>query len=48
MEARRQAVLQFGAAEPVKEAYQAERSLPLLETLLQDVRYSIRMLLETR
>ena len=44
-EARRQAVLQFGAVEAVKEAYQAERGLPFLETLLQDVRYAVRMLL---
>ena len=44
-EARRQAVLQFGGVEAVKEAYQAERGLPLLETLLLDVRYAVRMLL---
>jgi putative ABC transport system permease protein len=42
VEARRHAVLQFGAAEAVKEAYQAERGLPFLETLLLDVRYAVR------
>jgi predicted permease len=43
-EARRQAVLKFGAAETIKEDYQAERRMLRLETLIQDVRYGLRML----
>jgi predicted permease len=43
-EARRQAILKFGAVEAIKEDYQAERSLPLIETLLQDIRYGLRTL----
>ncbi len=41
-EARRQAILKFGAVEAVKEAYRDQRSLPLLENLLHDVRYALR------
>ena len=43
-EARRQAMLQFGGVEPVKESYRDQRGLPLLETLVQDARYSLRRL----
>ena len=43
-EARRQALLKFGAAQAVRESYHAEASLPLLETVLQDCRYAIRVL----
>jgi hypothetical protein len=43
-EARRQAILKFGGMEGVKEEYRAERGLPFIETLLQDVRYAMRML----
>ncbi|HEV2381066.1 MAG TPA: ABC transporter permease [Terriglobia bacterium] len=43
-EARRQAVLKFGAVEAVKEDYRDERGLPLVEALWQDVRYSLRRL----
>ena len=43
-EARRQAMLQFGGVEPVKESYREQRGLPLLETLVQDARYSLRRL----
>jgi predicted permease len=43
-EARRQAMLKFGGTEGVKEEYHAERGLPLIETLLQDMRYATRML----
>src|SRR5689334_10829721 len=43
-EARRQALLKFGPAEAMKEAYRDQRSLPVLETLLQDIRYAIRVL----
>ena len=38
IEARRQALLKFGPSEAMKEAYRDQRSLPLLETLLQDIR----------
>src|SRR5436309_15713376 len=41
-EARRQAALNFGAVETVKEEFRAERRMLLLETLLQDVRYALR------
>ncbi|MHB8617826.1 MAG: ADOP family duplicated permease [Candidatus Acidiferrales bacterium] len=43
-EARRQAMLKFGAVEAIKEDYHAERGLLFLETLLQDVRFALRML----
>jgi putative ABC transport system permease protein len=44
VEARRQAVLKFGAAGAVSEGYQAEQGLPLLEELLGDSRFALRML----
>ena len=43
-EARRQAVLKFGAVQAVREDYHAEQGLPLMENLLQDTRYALRML----
>src|SRR5208282_4505248 len=43
-EARRQAMIQLGGIESTKEAYREQRSLPLLETLSQDLRYGVRML----
>jgi len=43
-EARRQAVLKFGAVEAIKESYRKKRGLPLLETLMQDARYALRRL----
>ncbi len=43
-EARRQAVLKFGAVEAVNEDYHAEEGLPFLETLMQDLRFALRML----
>ncbi len=43
-EARRQAVLKFGAVESFKEEYRDERGLPFMETLLQDARYALRRL----
>src|SRR5271154_2016154 len=45
-EARRQAVLKFGAVQAVREKYHAEGGLPLMENLLQDVRYGLRMLVK--
>ncbi|MGC2638685.1 MAG: ABC transporter permease [Acidobacteriaceae bacterium] len=43
-EARRQAVLKFGAVEAIREQYQAEVGSVFLQTLLQDLRYAVRML----
>ena len=44
IEARRQAMLKFGAVEAIKEDYRAERGMLSLETLLQDIRFGLRML----
>src|SRR5436190_7782259 len=41
-EARRQALIKLGGVEATKEAYRDQRGLPVLETLLQDVRYGLR------
>jgi predicted permease len=41
-EARRQAVLKFGAVEAMKEDYRDQLSLSSLENLAQDIRYAIR------
>ena len=43
-EARRRALVRLGGVESVKEAYRDRRSIPLLETTLQDARYAIRTL----
>jgi putative ABC transport system permease protein len=43
-EARRRAILQLGGVEQVAEAYRDRRSLPLVETTVQDVRYAFRSL----
>lgn len=43
-DARREALLKFGAVEAMKEDYRAERGIPLIEALLQDVRFAFRML----
>ena len=42
-EARRQAKLKFGPVESMKQDYRAERGLPFLDTLLQDLRYAVRI-----
>jgi predicted permease len=47
-EARRQALVRLGGVESVKEAYRDRRSIPLLETTLQDARYAIRTLRRNR
>jgi len=47
IEARRQAMLRFGGVEAMKQDYRAERGLPWIENLLQDVRFSIRSLCRT-
>ena len=44
VEARRQAVLKLGAAEAIREDHHAEQSLPLMENLLFDLKYAVRML----
>lgn len=46
-EARRHAVLKFGAVEAIREEYCAEQGLPFFETLLQDSRYTLRMLVKS-
>jgi len=43
-EAHRQALIKLGGIEQTKENCRDRRGLPLLETLMQDVRYGIRML----
>jgi putative ABC transport system permease protein len=43
-EARRQALLRFGGPQQAKEGHREARSLPLLETLLQDLRFAFRTL----
>jgi predicted permease len=43
-EARRRALLKFGPVEAIKEDYRAEKGMMFVETLLQDVRYGLRML----
>ena len=43
-EARRHALIKLGGVEQIKEAHREQRGLPVLETLLQDVRYGARML----
>ncbi len=43
-EARRQAVLKFGAVEAIKEDYRDQRGLPFIEALLHDARYALRRL----
>src|SRR6266481_2363119 len=44
IEARRQAMLKFGGMEAMIEDYRAERGLLLIENLLRDVRFALRML----
>ncbi len=43
-EAHRQALIKLGGVEATKEIYRERRGLPLLETLVQDLRYSLRAL----
>jgi predicted permease len=44
VEARRQAVLKFGAVEAIREGYRDQRGLPFIETLTRDTRYTLRAL----
>lgn len=43
-EARRQALIKLGGIEATKQIYRERRGLPMLETLLQDFRFALRML----
>jgi macrolide transport system ATP-binding/permease protein len=43
-EARRQALVRFGGPQQARENHREARGLPLLETLLQDLRFALRML----
>ncbi len=43
-EARRHAVLKFGATETVREQYHAEQGMPWIETVLQDLRHALRLI----
>jgi predicted permease len=45
-EARRQALIGLGGVEQTKQAYRDRRGLPFFETLLQDLRFTSRMLLK--
>jgi hypothetical protein len=40
-------VLKFGAVQAVRESYQAEQGLPLMENLLQDTRFALRKLAQS-
>jgi predicted permease len=42
--ARRHALMKLGGVEQTKESYRDRRSLPFLETFLQDLRFTVRML----
>jgi predicted permease len=44
VEARRQALLKFGGVEATQQDYRAERRLLVIEHLVQDVRFGLRML----
>jgi len=44
VEARRQALIKLGGLEQTKDLYRDQRRLPFFDTLLQDVRYGVRML----
>jgi predicted permease len=46
-EARRQALIKLGGLEATKEAYRERRGIPLLETLAQDLRYALRMMVKS-
>lgn len=47
-EARRAALLKAGSIQAAREQYRQQRGLPILETLLQDVRYGVRTLRKSR
>src|SRR5258706_10948331 len=43
-EARRQALLALGGMSAVTESYRDRRTLPFVETTMQDIKYAIRLL----
>src|SRR4029077_99864 len=45
-EAQRQALIRLGGVEQTKELVRERRGLPVLEVLLQDLRFGVRMLLK--
>ncbi len=45
-EARRQALLKLSGVALTKELHREQRGLPMLETLIQDLRFGMRMLLK--
>src|SRR5437870_5769213 len=45
-EARREALIKLGGVESTKEAYRDQRGLPVLESILQDLRFALRKLLK--
>jgi len=47
-EARRHALLKFGAVEAIRKQYHSEKSLPLIESVVSDIRYSVRILRKTQ
>ncbi len=47
-EARRRAMIAFGGVEGVKEEMRAQRRLPVIEEVVQDVRYAVRTLWRDR
>jgi hypothetical protein len=44
MEARRRAILKMGGVERTRQAYRERDTLPLIENLLQDLRFAFRQL----
>jgi predicted permease len=46
-QARREAIMKLGGVEQTKENYRERRSLPLLDAILQDIRYGVRMMRKT-
>ena len=46
-EARRQALIKLGGIEATREAYRERRGIPLLETLGQDLRYALRLMVKS-
>src|SRR6266568_641825 len=47
-EARYAALREFGGLEQTKEIYRDQRGLPMLETVMQDIRYGLRALATNR
>ncbi len=43
-EARRAAMIKFGPVDAIRESYNAEKGLPIMETILQDCHYALRKL----